>query len=304
MFWYLARKVASAFVTLFVLLAATFFLSRLIPGGPFDSEKKQPPHIKKLQEQKYGFDLPAVVQFKNYFLGVLRGDLGPSLKYEDRPVSSIIAETLPVSLIIGFYAVVLAVVVGVPLGILSALHPNTIWDTAAMFLAISGVTLPTFLVGALLVLFFSHTLEWLPPARLETPLHYILPVVTLGLRPASIVARLIRASLLEELKMDYVRTARAKGLNERRVVLSHALRNSLLPTVTVMGPVAASVITGSFITEHFFAISGMAKHFISAVNNRDVFLIMGVTLVFAGILIVTNLLVDLSYPILDPRTRR
>lgn len=300
---YIFRKLASAFVTLFAIALCTFLMGRAVPGGPFDSEKVLPEHIKKLQEEKYGYDKPPIVHFFHYMEGLIfHADLGKSVKFVDRSVGAIILETLPVTFSLGGLAIVFAIVVGFPLGILSATKPNSVWDTGAMFIAVSGVTLPTFLIGAVLVLFFSQTLGWLPPARLDQGFaSYILPMITLGARPAAIVARVIRASLLDQLKMDYVRTARAKGVKESDIVLKHMLRNSLIPLVSIMGPVTANILTGSFIVEHFFAISGMAKHFINAVNNRDVFLMIGVTLVFASILIAVNLIVDLLYPLLDPR---
>ncbi len=279
-------------------------MGHAIPGGPFDGEKYQPPQIKKLQEAKYGLDRPLWKQFENYVGGIVfHGDFGVSMKYLDRPVGDILLETLPLSLSLGGLALLAAIVIGIPMGLLSALKPNSWWDSASLFMAVGGVALPTFLIGAVLVLVFCRMLNWLPPARLDTPAAYVLPVITLAARPASIVARLIRSSLIEQYQNDYVRTARAKGLSEWRVVFFHALRNSLLPLVTVLGPIAASILTGSFITEHFFAISGMAKHFIDAVNDRDTFLMMGATLIFAAILVAINLFVDLIYPILDPRMK-
>lgn len=299
------RRLGEASLTLLFISLFTFLMGRSIPGGPFDGEKYQPPQVKKLQEEKYGFDKPPLAQFITYASGVFfHLDFGVSLKFLDRPVGAIILETMPISLILGGLALVMALAVGFPLGMISALKPNTRWDTAALFLAISGITLPTFLIGALLVLVFCHFLNWLPPARLDSPSSYLLPVITLGMRPAAIVARMVRASLMDEMKMDYIRTARAKGANERIIILRHALRNSLLPLVAVLGPVAANILTGSFITEQFFAIPGMAKHFIEAVNNRDSFLFMGVTLVFGVLLISINLISDLLYPILDPRMRK
>jgi len=304
MIFYSLRKLGTALLTLLAVTLCTFLIIRFIPGGPFDSEREQPAHIRKMQEEKYGFNNPPLVHYFIYLKGlVLRGDLGVSIRFTDRRVVDIIAETLPVSLTVGALSLLLALLIGVPTGILSALKPRSMWDASAMFIAVSGVTLPTFLVGALLVLVFCYFLGLLPPARLDSWESYILPVVTLGTRPAGIIARLVRASLLDEMKMDYVRTARAKGLAEKTILVRHALRNSLLPMITVLGPITASILTGSFITEHFFAISGMAKHFINAVNDRDVFLMLGVTLVFATLLIVINLIVDLIYPILDPRIR-
>ncbi len=299
-----AKKIAEATATLFFVALVTFLMGHAIPGGPFDGEKYQPPEIKKLQEAKYGLDKPLWKQFSTYSGGIIfHGDFGVSMKYLNRPVGDILSETLPLSLSIGGLALLSAILIGLPLGMLSALKPGTWWDTTSLFIAVGGVALPTFLIGAVLVLIFCKTLGWLPPARLDTWAAYLLPVLTLAARPASIVARLVRSSLIEQYQNDYVRTARAKGLSESRIVIVHALRNSLLPLVTIMGPISANILTGSFITEHFFAISGMAKHFIDAVNDRDTFLMMGATLIFAALLVAINLLVDLIYPILDPRMK-
>jgi oligopeptide transport system permease protein len=299
---YFLKKLASSILTLFFVALCTFLMGRAIPGGPFDSEKAQPAHIKKLQEEKYGFNKPPLVQFYRYAKDVLlKGDFGKSIKFVDRPVATIILETLPVSLWLGLVALIFSLVVGIPLGVVSALKPNSLWDAGSVFVSVSGVTIPSFIVAACLVLLFSETLGWFPPARLdEGYLSYVLPVITLGIRPAAIIARLVRASLMDQMSLDYVRTGRAVGLTEAKIA-RHMLRNSLLPMVTVLGPIAANILTGSFIVEHFFAISGLAKHFIMAVTNRDVYLMMGVTLVFASVLIVINLAVDLLYPYLDPR---
>lgn len=303
MLGFFGKRILSILATLFVLATLTFFLLRVIPGGPFDSDKALPPDIKANVEAKFGLDKPLFVQYTNYLAGVVRFDFGPSFKYLGREVSEIILDSLPTSIELGFYALVLALCLGLPLGILSAYKQNTWFDFSAMFVAVAGISLPSYLVGALLIYVFSLELKWFPPALWEDWTSKVLPTITLGTRPAALIARLTRASLLESIRTDYVRTARAKGLNEFQVVLKHALRNSLIPVVTLVGPLAAYVFTGTFVIEYIFAIPGMGKHFIDAVTNRDYPLVMGVTMVFGFMLTFANMLVDLAYVWIDPRIR-
>ena len=306
---------------LFILATITFSVMRLIPGGPFDRDKVLPPEIKKNVEAKYNLDKPSFfnsqaflekkwlaafteTQYFYYIRDILHGDLGPSYKYIGRGVTDIIKDTLPVSIELGIYALTLAFLLGLPLGIISAYKHNTWIDSTAMFFAISGVALPSFLIAAILVLIFSYYLNLLPVGLWDGGFEYkLMPAMALGLRPVAIIARLMRTSMLDSIKADYVRTARAKGLSETPVILKHVVKNSLIPVITIAGPLAASVITGSFIIEHVFAIPGMAKHFILAVTNRDYTLIMGVTLVYAALLIVANIFVDVLYAIVDPRIK-
>jgi oligopeptide transport system permease protein len=235
--------------------------------------------------------------------GLMRGDLGESYKYIGRNISEIVAETFPVSLQLGVYCLILAFAIGIPAGVIAASHHNRWEDGLTMMLAISGVALPTFLVAPLLILFFSIYLGWLPPALWDGPSYYILPVIVLGVRPAAIIARLTRASMLEVIKSDYIRTARAKGLSEGTVLYKHVLKNSLIPVLTFAGPLAAGVITGSFVVEAIFAIPGMGKHLVSSVTNRDYPLILATTLVFSAILVLANLIVDILYSYFDPRIK-
>lgn len=303
MFVFLARRILTIFATLFVLATLTFFLLRLVPGGPFDSEKALPPDIKANVEAKFGLDKPLLVQYANYLAGITRFDFGPSFRYIGREVSEIILDTLPTSMELGVYSIFLAVLLGIPLGILSAYRQNTWIDFSAMFLAVAGISLPSYFVAAIMVYVFSLQLGWFPPALWEEWVHKVLPTITLGTRPAALIARLTRAALLESIRSDYVRTARAKGLSESRVILKHALRNSLIPVITLLGPLTAYVVTGTFVIEYIYAIPGMGKYFIDAVTNRDYPLIMGVTMVFGFMLVFANLIVDLAYAIIDPRIR-
>jgi oligopeptide transport system permease protein len=300
---FLVRRTLTIFATLFVLATITFFLLRVVPGGPFDSDKALPPDIKANVEAKFGLDKPLAEQYVSYLLGMARFDFGPSFRYIGRDVTEIISDTLPTSMELGLYSLALAIALGLPLGILSAYKQNTWIDFSAMFLAVAGISLPSYFVGAILIYVFSLQLNWFPPALWEEWVHKVLPTITLGTRPAALIARLTRAALLESIRSDYVRTARAKGLSEGKVILKHALRNSLIPVITLIGPLAAYVLTGTFVIEFIFAIPGMGKYFIDAVTNRDYPLIMGVTMVFGFMLTTANLLVDLAYALIDPRIR-
>lgn len=300
---FLVRRLLSLVATLFVLVTFTFFLLRFVPGGPFDSEKALPPEIKANVEEKFGLNKPMAIQYRDYLVGLLRLDFGPSFKYIGRDVYDIIADTLPTSIELGLYSLVLALALGIPLGLLSAYRQNTWIDFTSMFLAVAGISLPSYFVGALLI--YVVSLKWgiLPPALWEDWTYKILPTITLGIRPAALIARLTRAALLESIRSDYIRTARAKGVSEFMVVTKHALRNSMIPVITLLGPLTAYVVTGTFVVEYIFAIPGMGKYFIDAVTNRDYPLVMGVTILYGFVLVTCNLLVDLAYAAVDPRIR-
>jgi oligopeptide transport system permease protein len=300
---FLVRRILVILATLLVLATLTFFLLRIVPGGPFDNEKALPPEIKANVNAKFGLDKPLIAQYFSYLKGVATFDFGPSFKYEGRTVTEIISDTLPTSVELGLYSLIVSVLIGLPLGILSAYKQNTWVDFSAMFVAVAGISLPSYFVGALLIYIFSLQLHWLPAALWDDWDSKILPVITLGSRPASLIARLVRASLLESIRSDYVRTARAKGLGEGTVILKHALKNSLIPVLTLMGPLAAYTLTGTFVIEYIFAIPGMGKYFIDAVTNRDYPLIMGVTMVYGFVLVIANLAVDICYAFVDPRIR-
>jgi oligopeptide transport system permease protein len=300
---FLVRRLLTILATLLVLATLTFFLLRIVPGGPFDSDKALPPDVKANVEAKFGLNRSLHVQYLSYLGGMARLDFGPSFKYIDRSVSEIIGDTLPTSMELGLYSLFLSLAIGLPIGILSAYKQNTWLDFSAMFLAVAGISLPSYFVGAILIYVFSLKLNLLPPALWDGWDSKILPTITLGTRPAALIARLTRASLLESVRSDYVRTARAKGVSEAGVVLKHALRNSLIPVLTLLGPLAAYVLTGTFVIEYIFAIPGMGKYFIDAVTNRDYPLIMGVTMVYGFALVAANLFVDLAYSVVDPRIR-
>lgn len=300
---YALRRLAGAVSTLLILVVAVFFLLRTAPGGPFDGDRVWPPEVQANINARYGLDRPLTEQFTTWFSDLLHGDLRESFQYIGRPVNEIVGESLPVSIQLGFWALLLSIVLGIPLGAIAAWKRNTWLDHGAMFLAIAGVSLPTFLIASLLILVFAMRLGWLPVALWEEPSSVILPALTMGCRPVAMIARLTRASMIEALEADYIRTARGKGLSEIAVVFRHALRNCLIPVVTLLGPLAAALLTGSFLVEMVFQIPGLGKHFVQAVLNRDYPLVMGTTLAYGVILLACNLAVDLLYGWIDPRVR-
>ncbi|HVJ63740.1 MAG TPA: ABC transporter permease [Bdellovibrionota bacterium] len=294
----------SGITTLIVISLLTFFLMKLVPGGPFDTGKAVPPEVLESLNRKFRLDLPWHEQYYAYMRDlVVHGDMGPSIKYIGMSVNEIVAESLPVSLELGTYALLISLTGGIFLGFLAALKKGTYLDLSAMMIAVSGVSLPSFLVAAIAILIFSQHLGWLPSAFWDEPVNKILPSIVLGLRPMAIIARLTRSSVLEVLNMDYVRTARAKGLSDLKVNALHVFKNSLIPVVTVIGPLAATILTGSFVIEFVFSVPGLGYHFIKAVTDRDFPLVMGVTMIYALFLVVSNTLVDWLYPFIDPRMK-
>ncbi len=298
---YFCKRVLHGIPVLITVATLTFLIMHLVPGGPFDTEKKLPPQIIANIEAKYHLDKPLAVQYLLYMKQVLQGDLGPSYKYIGRDVSAIIKDSFPVSLTLGLCAVLVVIGVGIPAGILSAYRRDSALDRTCVFLATLGISVPSFVLGTLLIWVFSHHLHWLPPALWEGPRHVVMPALALGAGFAGYIARLTRSAVLDVLASDYIRTARAKGLNESVVLLKHTLKNAIYPIVTVMGPLIAGLITGSFVIEFIFSIPGMGRFFITAVTNRDYPLIMGVTLVYAVLIVLANIVVDMVYRWLDPR---
>jgi oligopeptide transport system permease protein len=298
---YVVRRLLLFVPTLWVIATLTFFLMRLAPGGPFNTERDIPQAARAALAQKYGLDRPLVVQYVTFIAGAARLDFGPSYKFPTRQVREIILEGFPVSAELGGWALLVALLVGIPLGVIAAQRPNTAADTAVMAAALAGVSIPNFVLGPLLVLAFSLGLYWLPPALWEGPQHRVLPVLTLAAAYVAYVARLTRAGMLEVLRQDFIRTARAKGLSERVVVLKHALRLGLLPVVSYLGPAAAAIVMGSLVVEQVFAVPGLGRYLVNGAFNRDYTLVMGVVLFYAAFLMTLNLLVDLAYAWLDPR---
>lgn len=301
---YVLKRLAEMIPVLLVVIAATFFLARAVPGGPFDRERPLPAEVKARLEEYYGLDQPTHVQLGNYVLHLLQGDLGPSLKYPGWSVKEVIGDRIPVSLSLGLAALGVALLLGIPAGVLAASRPHTLFDTLPMGFTLLGICVPSFVLGPLLALVFALGLGWFPPCGWGSPIHYVLPALTLGLVTAAPLARLTRAKVIEAGNQDYVRTARAKGLSEARVWFVHALRNGLLPVVTYLGPAAAGLVSGSFVVESLFDVPGLGRLFVTAIVNRDMMLILGTTLVYALALLFLNLAADLAKAALDPRIAR
>lgn len=303
LFLYSLGRIFEAFITLLLVATITFVLLRMLPGGPFDQEKTLPPEIKANIEAKYHLDKPLYWQYAHYLKGLFRGYLGESYKYTDRNISDILKDSLPISVQLGIYALIFAFLFGIPLGVFAAQRANSFYDTSAMIFSISGVSLPSFVIAPIFILFFAFQLGWLESALWEGTLFYILPALVLGLRPASVIARLTRSSILDVVASDYVRTARAKGLDETTVFYKHILKNAFLPVLTFSAPLIAGILTGSFIIEKIFAIPGLGQHFVNSVTNRDYPLILGTLLVYSFLLILSNMIVDLLYAYFDPRIK-
>jgi oligopeptide transport system permease protein len=305
MFRFIGRRLLIAIPTLFVVVTAAFFMMRAAPGNPFSLDRKLSPAIERNLREKYGMNKPLTAQYLDYMGGVLKGDLGPSLKYKDKTVLAILKENYPVSLKLGLSAIVLAAVVGVSLGVLAAMRQNRSLDYGVMTLAILGVCVPTFVTAPLLVLAFASKLGWLPTAGWNGGAlpNLVLPVTVLALPQIAIISRLTRAGMIEVLRSNYVRTARAKGLPEHRIVTRHALRAALLPLVSYLGPACAGLLTGSLAVERIFNLPGLGKFFVISALQRDYTVVMGMVIVYAGLILALNLVADLVYAALDPRVR-
>ncbi len=300
---FILRRFAGFIPTLFAIITLSFFVIRLAPGSPFSNERAVPPEVLADLEAKYGFDKPLVEQYFTYLGNLATGDLGLSTKYPQRTVNEIIVDGFPVTLTMGLFALLWALIVGLTAGIIGAIRQNTAIDHAAMGAAMVGISIPTFVLGPLLVLVFSLTLFWLPPAGWGSVWHVILPAITLGTAYAAYIARLTRGGMLEITRSDFIRTARAKGLRERIIVLRHMLKGGLLPVVTFLGPAVARMMVGSVVVEKIFATPGIGPYFVDAALNRDYFLMMGIIVVYSSFLLVMNLVVDVAYGFLDPRIR-
>lgn len=303
MLHYFLRRLGGAIPTLFIILAGTFFLIRVAPGGPFARERVVPPEVKANLEKAYHLDEPLWQQFLRYLNGLLHGDFGPSFKYKDHSVADLIFGGFPVSMQIGATAIIFALIIGLTLGIWAALRQNSWVDYATMSVSMVGIAVPNFVVAPVLTLIIGLQLKLLPVGGWGTPGHYVLPIIALCLPQIAAIARLTRASMIEVLSSNYVRTARAKGLRESITVTRHALRAAVLPVVSYMGPAIAQIITGSVVVEQIFGIPGIGRYFVQASLNRDYTLVMGVTVFYGAIIIVCNLIADLLYGVLDPKVR-
>ncbi len=300
---YFVKRFLIMLAALFLIALITFIIMHAVPGSPFTTDKKISPEIEAALEAKYNLDDPLPVQFFDYIKGLLHGDFGPSYKYTGKTVNDFIYNGFPVSAKLGLITVVFVLLTAIPMGIVAAVKTGKWQDMTIMAVATVGVTIPSFVIASLLIYVFAYRLNWLPTFGLDSWKGYILPVVALGGYSMSYLARLMRSSLLEVMGQDYIRTARAKGLSETKVILKHAMRNALIPIVTVLGPTVAGLLTGSFVIEKIFAIPGLGVHFVNSVSQRDYTTIMGVTIFYAAFLLAMVFLVDIFYCLIDPRIK-
>lgn len=299
---YILNRVLVAILTMFVLATATFFLLRLVPGDPFAGPKVVP-EVKERLRIHYGLDKPLAEQYLIYMGNILHGDFGYSLAKRGHRVNKVIKDAFPASLDLGIRAMIIAIIFGIFFGIIAALNRGKPLDYLTVILVLIGISVPSFVVAALLQYFFGVYLKILPVARYESFWHTLLPAFALSLGTMAVLARYMRASMLEVMTADYIKTAKAKGLRNNQIVIRHQIRNALFPILTILGPAIAMVLTGSFIIESIFAIPGLGRHYVLAMQNLDYTLVMGLTLFFGFFLIVMNLLVDFTYGIIDPRVR-
>ena len=297
---YIIKRALMAIVTLWAVITVTFFVMKAVPGDPFASEKAVSPAAKAALEAKYGLDKPIMEQYTNYLTGALHFDFGPSLKQRGRDVTTIILDGMRTSAKLGIIALIIATVTGILLGALAALRRNSVIDKIIMVITTAFVSMPSFIMGSLLLILFSIKLGWLP-ANGAAKGGLILPVITLALYPMSYITRLTRSSMLDVLGQDYIRTAKAKGVSERNIILKHALKNSLIPVITYFGPELAYIVTGSLVVEQIFAVPGIGRAFVNSITGRDYPLIMGTTIVLAALIVIMNLVSDIMYKVVDPR---
>jgi len=303
MFQFILRRMLWTIPVIFVVSALTFILMHSVPGSPFTRERALPAAIQKNLEAKYHLNDPLWKQYGDYMWGFVRLDFGPSIAYRSRTVNEILAQQWPVTMTLGAVAFMFAACIGIPLGILSAVKQNTLIDHSSMVVAMLGVSIPSIALGPFLIWIFALKLKWLPVATWGTPAHIILPALTLSTFYLSRFARITRASMLQVTREEYIVTARAKGVRESVVNLKHAFRNALIPVTTIAGPAFADILTGSLVVEQIFGIPGIGKYYVTSIGNRDYPVIMATTLIFALLIIFMNLLVDISYALLDPRIR-
>ncbi|HLR01736.1 MAG TPA: ABC transporter permease [Virgibacillus sp.] len=301
---FIIRRVVFAIISIFVIVSATFFLMKAIPGDPITSENDEvPPEVLEAMKEHYGLNDPIMEQYGNYLISVAKWDLGPSYKYKGTTVNEIINSSFPVSLVLGLSSLFIAIAFGLILGVLAALHHNKSTDYISMVVAVIGISIPNFVVGALLQYVFAQKLGWFPLARWGTFSHVVLPSLAIAALPMAFIARLTRSNMLEVLSTNYIKTARAKGVKKWLVTYKHALRNALLPVITFLGPMAVGILTGTFVIEQIFGIPGLGRHFITSITNRDYTVIMGTTVFYSVILIVVVLIIDISYGFIDPRIK-
>ena len=300
---YILKRILLAIVTIWAVATLTFFLMNMVPGGPFLSEKAISPQATAALEAKYGLDKPLWQQYLTYMAGASHGDFGDSLKQRGRTVMDIITMKFPVSARVGGVSVLVALLLGVPLGCIAALKRGKFLDNLISVVSTCGIAVPSFVICTLLLYFFGVRLQILPTMGLTSWKHYVMPVMALAFYPTAYIMRLMRSSMLDVLGQDYMRTAKAKGLAGGKILFKHALRNAILPVITYVGPLLAYTVTGSFVVEKIFTIPGLGGEFISAINGRDYTLIMGTTIFLATVIILMNVVVDIVYKIVDPRIK-
>lgn len=300
---YIIKRVALGLLSIFIVATITFCLMNLVPGGPFVAEKSISKAAQEALNAKYGLDKPFLQRYLTYMGDLLKGDMGLSLKQRGRTVSDIIFSKLPVSMRLAGVAVAVSLLVGIPLGCLSAYNRGKFADNFIIVLATCGIAIPSFITSVILLYTFGSKLQLLPTIGLNTLSSYIMPVTALSIYPTAYITRLMRSSLLDVMGQDYIRTARAKGLGNFKILFKHAIRNAILPVITYVGPMLASLMTGSFVVEKIFTIPGLGREFVSAITNRDYTMIMGTTILLATFIIIANVIVDILYKIIDPRIK-
>lgn len=303
MFKYIIKRIGLAIVTIWAVATITFFLMNLVPGGPFLSEKAVSPKAMAALEAKYGLDKPLFKQYITYLTDALHGDFGDSLKQRGRTVTSIIVTKFPVSARVGGVAVLVALLLGIPLGCIAAMHRGKFLDNLISVISTCGIAVPSFVICTVLMYFLGVHLKILPTYGLTSWKHYVMPVMALSFYPMAYIMRLMRSSMLDVLGQDYMRTCKAKGVSQAVSIFKHALRNAILPVITYVGPMLAYTLTGSFVVEKIFTIPGLGGEFIGSISSRDYTVIMGTTIFLATLLIVMNVIVDIIYKIVDPRIK-
>ncbi|ALS76279.1 peptide ABC transporter permease [Planococcus plakortidis] len=300
---YIFKRFLMMLVTIFIIATLTFFLMHAVPGSPLESDRNTNETVQANLERFYKLDQPLHIQYLSYMQSIVTFDFGPSIKDPNRTVNELLARGFPISFELGIITILVAVVSGIILGTMAALRHNKMIDYAAMAFAVVGISIPNFVLATVLIQQLAVNWNLFPPATWTSPMHMVLPVLALATGPMAIIARLTRSSMLEVLTQDYIKMARAKGIKPMRIVLRHALRNALMPVVTIMGTLLAGILTGTFVIEKIFAIPGMGKYFVDSINNRDYPVIMGTTVFYSAFLIFMLFLVDIVYGILDPRIK-
>lgn len=300
---YILKRLVISVLTIWLLATCSFFLLRVLPGNPFQTEKLLSVEMQEKMLSYYGLDKPILEQYVTYMVNLLHGDMGYSLKYTNRTVNSIIASAFPISADLGLRSLAVALPIGLFLGVLSARRRGKAADYICVIVSVIGISIPSFIMGSFLQYIFAVQLKILPMAKWESELHTILPTVALALSLLASLTRVMRASMLEVTTQDYIKTAKAKGLNESRIVWSHQIRNAMVPIVTMLGPMVASVLMGTFVVEKIFAIPGLGQHFVNSITGLDYTMTMGLTIFFGTFLVIANFIVDIAYGLVDPRIR-